>query len=109
MPRIPEPFKPLQLSPNPFIDDVGPLYGAMIDGRFVMGFQVEERHCNPAGNCHGGMLMTLADMVLLIGANFGAGVNRFLVTVSLATDFLAPAPVGSWLEGGWTFCGSLGA
>src|SRR3546814_5703140 len=43
----------------------GPLWGRIDDdGLPVMGFRVEARHCNPMQTCHGGMLMTFADMLL---------------------------------------------
>jgi uncharacterized protein (TIGR00369 family) len=51
------------------------------------------------GICHGGMLATFADMTLAIGANHAASLARFLPTISLACDFLAPARLGSWVEG----------
>jgi uncharacterized protein (TIGR00369 family) len=82
-----------------FVAVNGPLYGRVDGGQLVLGFRVEDRHCNPAKSCHGGMLMTFADMQLAIGANFAADLKRFLPTISLTSDFLAPAPLGSWVEG----------
>ncbi|WP_162914824.1 PaaI family thioesterase [Desertibaculum subflavum] len=77
----------------------GPLYARRDGNQLALGFRVEQRHCNPAQSCHGGMLMTFADMQLAIGANFAGDLKRFLPTVSLTSDFLAPAPLGSWVEG----------
>jgi uncharacterized protein (TIGR00369 family) len=56
------------------------------------------KHANGAGAVHGGMLMTLADQV------FGASVQKAalgakVVTVSLTTQFVAPAQIGVWIEG----------
>jgi acyl-coenzyme A thioesterase PaaI-like protein len=45
------------------------------------------------------MLMTFADMALAIGAIFELDLDRFLPTVNLTGDFLAPAPFGAWVEG----------
>ncbi|MFG5407427.1 PaaI family thioesterase [Piscinibacter sakaiensis] len=62
--------------------------------------RVEARHCNPAAQCHGGMLATFADMVLPYTAMYDLGIaRRFTPTVSLQTDFVAPVGRGSWLEG----------
>jgi uncharacterized protein (TIGR00369 family) len=66
---------------------------------FELGFEVEGRHCNAAGVCHGGMLATLCDMLLAVGANIQARQSRFLPTVSLTCDFMAPARLGDWVEG----------
>jgi len=98
--NLPEGFTELPFRTG-FVGVNGPLYvrrGA--DGRLHLGFHVEERHCNPMGIAHGGMLVTFADMQLPFGARFQAGLaDRFLPTVHLATDFLAPAPLGAWVEG----------
>ncbi len=99
-PNVPEGFAALALSRDrDFMSVVGPLYGKGGGVDLVLGFRVEQRHCNPLGICHGGMLSTFADMTLAIGANHAARIGRFLPTVSLDCDFLAPAPLGSWVEG----------
>jgi uncharacterized protein (TIGR00369 family) len=95
----PRGFAPLKLWANPFIDSCGPLYGKREDGHLVLGLRVESRHCNPAGSCHGGMLMTFADMLLVLGANAQTGLQRFMTTVNLTCDFIGPVPEGVWLEG----------
>jgi uncharacterized protein (TIGR00369 family) len=97
--RIPDGFRRVELAPNPFLERVGPLYARFADGEFVLGFQVEPGHCNPGGTCHGGMMSTLADMLLILGTNAQAKLQRYLSTVSLSTDFVGPAPLGAWLEG----------
>jgi uncharacterized protein (TIGR00369 family) len=91
----------LQLGPSgsSFIEVNGPLYGRRDGNRLVMGFRVEPRHCNPADICHGGMLLALADMLIGPGAEFEVQSGRFLPTVSLSADFLAPAQLGAWVEG----------
>lgn len=92
-------FRRIDFGPNPFLERVGPLYACLRDGAFVLGFRVEPGHCNPGGTCHGGMMSTLADMLLILGANVQADLQRYLTTVSLNTDFVGPAPAGAWLEG----------
>ena len=96
---IPAGFRLVNLRPNPYLELAGPLYGRLDGGDFVLGFRIERKHCNPAGMCHGGMLMTLADMLLILGTNVQARLSRYLTTVSITNDFLAAAPEGSWLEG----------
>ena len=96
---IPDGFAIMRMPANPFIDGIGPLYGRLEDDRFVMGIRVEQRHCNPGGTCHGGMIMTLSDMLLLMGSNIEGRVNRYFTTVNVTCDFIAPAPMGAWIEG----------
>lgn len=77
---------------------IGPFWAKAEGETVVIGFRVETRHVNPAAACHGGMLASFADIVLAGGCNHVARLGRFLVTVSLTTDFLAPAPLDSWVE-----------
>lgn len=100
--NIPEGFAPLTMRENPFVDPLGPLYGKRENNGILIGLRVEERHCNPGGFCHGGMLMTLADMLLIFNSNAQSGIGQFMLTVNLTGDFIGPAPMGSWLEGSAT-------
>jgi uncharacterized protein (TIGR00369 family) len=97
---VPPGFKTVPLTPKGSFADVnGPLYVKVEDGKLFVGFRVEARHCNPANICHGGMMMTFADMLLGMGANFAGKLGRFLPTVNMTSDFLAPSPLGAWVEG----------
>jgi uncharacterized protein (TIGR00369 family) len=102
MNRVPAPdgFTPLRLSqPGSFVEVIGPLFGKREGNKLVMGFRVELRHCNPASVCHGGMMLALADMLIGPGAEFEVQTGKFLPTISISADFLAPAPLGAWVEG----------
>ncbi len=96
---IPPGFKPRKFGDG-FIGANGPLYTRLHEGRLQVGFLVEERHCNPMGICHGGMLATLADMVCPITAHVTceAAKNRFLPTISLQIDYMASAQLGAWVQ-----------
>ncbi len=95
----PEGFRLLRLGTNPFLQVNGPLYGRLDEQQFVLGLCIERRHCNPAGYCHGGMLLTFADMTLIMGSNVQSDLHRYMTTVNLATDFIRAVPEGGWLEG----------
>lgn len=84
-----------------FIAVNGPLFFRHEGPLFKLGFRVEERHCNPMGICHGGMLATFADMLMPVGAITLVPElrQRFLPTVSLQVDFIASAKLGDWVEG----------
>jgi len=97
--EIPEGFAPFKLSFG-FLEANGPLYGKWQDEHLLLGFRVELRHCNPGRVAHGGMLATFADMLLPIAARFQSKTDMgFLPTVNLACDYLAPAPLGAWVQG----------
>jgi len=83
-----------------FITHTGALYGKRDGDKLVLGFRVARHHCNIGGVCHGGLLMTFADMLLSLGARFESESEfGFMPTVSMTADFLAPAPLGAWVEG----------
>ena len=96
---IPAGFQQLSFPPSRFVEVNGPIYGRRDGGEFVMGLLVMAHHCNAAGVCHGGMLATLADMLLTVGSNIQSGQSRFLPTISMTCDYLAPVPEGAWVEG----------
>ena len=82
-----------------FYDTIGPLYARYSGGRLSLGFRCDERRCNLLGICHGGMLMTLADLQLGLGSNVDAGYEGFGPTVNLTGDFVRPARLGEWVQG----------
>jgi uncharacterized protein (TIGR00369 family) len=82
-----------------FFGRVGPLWTKREDESWAYGVLATAAHTNPAGIVHGGMLTTLADMLLVLGASAQTGLSRYMVTVNLSCDFIAPAMEGSWIEG----------
>lgn len=97
--NIPEGFRVLRDVGGQFINVNGPLCFKKTEHGLILGLRVEERHCNPMGICHGGMLMTFCDMVMPMAANFANRLAQFLPTISMTTDFVSPAKRGAWLEG----------
>ncbi|MCW5652134.1 PaaI family thioesterase [Hydrogenophaga sp.] len=96
----PEGFHPAPVGGR-FAIHNGPLFARWTtDQRLVLGFRVEERHTNPGNQCHGGMLGLFADIFISTAAQYQTDIPRqFLPTISLDLDFLAGAPLGSWIEG----------
>lgn len=96
---IPEGFHPAPIG-GTFATQNGPLYARWHDNRLLLGFRVAQQHANPSQHCHGGMLATFADVLISTAAQYQADIPRhFLPTISLQLDFMAGAPVGSWVEG----------
>jgi len=97
---VPPGYRPVDAGGG-FMAANGPLF-LLHEGKAVkVGFRVEPRHCNPMGVCHGGMLASFCDMLLPLSVHrLSAEVGRrFLPTVSLQLDYLAPVPLGAWVEG----------
>jgi len=98
--NIPAGFKPLPRM-GEFIEINGPLYLKHEGDRVQVGFRVEGRHTNTMRICHGGMMASFCDMLLPLSVHrksLEVGM-RFLPTISLQIDYLAPAPLGAWVQG----------
>jgi len=98
--EVPSGFRALTIGGD-FIGVNGPLYVRRVGDRVHLGFRVEKRHTNPLGICHGGMLASFCDMLLPFCAHRKSAEvrDRFLPTISLQVDYLAPAPLGAWVQG----------
>jgi acyl-coenzyme A thioesterase PaaI-like protein len=94
---LPEGYSLLNWSRG-FGRQIGPLYEQRAGpGEATLGFRVEEHHTNGLGNCHGGMLMSFADMAW--GRIISLRKSYSWVTVRLNCDFLSGARLGDFVEG----------
>ena len=75
---------------------VGPLWTRREGDGWAYAILVEDRHANPAGLAHGGLVSTLADHALSVVA-WEANGRRPCITVALDVRFLAPARPGDLL------------
>ena len=75
---------------------VGPLWTRREGDGWAYAILVEDRHSNPAGLAHGGLVSTLADHALSVVA-WEANARRPCITVALDVRFLAPARPGDLL------------
>lgn len=93
---IPPGYAPLNW-PSGFGRQIGPIYERAVGSGFSRAFQVAEHHANAFGHCHGGMLMSFADIAFGHAVTLARGPNW--VTVRLMTDFISAARLGDWVEG----------
>lgn len=97
---LPEGFRPLRIGTfNDFLALTGPFAMKNENGVLNLGFYVEQRHCNIAGICHGGMMLTFADIQMAIAGKHQEDLQGFHMTVSLTCDFLGGGKRGGWIEG----------
>lgn len=84
---------------EPFEDYIGPLYFKPTgSGSYTCAFVAERRHCNGSGNLHGGMLMSFADYALFMIARDELEGTGGSVTISFASEFVAAARQGAFVE-----------
>lgn len=92
----PSGFEPIT-STSPFGWENGPIFERRNGADWKRGFRVAEKHTNAGGMCHGGMLMTFAD--ILLSRAVLEVVSPPFVTVRLVSDFVGPARRDAWVEG----------
>ncbi|MEP5766518.1 MAG: PaaI family thioesterase [Halieaceae bacterium] len=80
-----------------FTDILRPLYRRN-EGVPAVGMFVQARHTNLLDICHGGVLMTLADIGASWAINATRGEVRAAPTLNLSFDFIAAAREGDWLQ-----------
>lgn len=82
-----------------FIGLVGPIYFRNLGDRTETRLVLEQRHVNPTGSAHGGLLMTLMDITL--GSTAGARIGHHGVypTVQMSCNIMAGAKLGEELRG----------
>lgn len=93
---IPEGYQLLNWTRG-FGRQIGPLFEKHGPDGTILGFRVEKHHTNGMANCHGGMLMTFADMAW--GRVISVERSSYWVTVRLTCDFLSAAHLGDFVEG----------
>lgn len=81
-----------------FLDSLQPVYRLADDSVSTFGLRVADQHVNTMGICHGGVLMTLADVVAATGVNVARGVISGSPTINLQVDFVSSAKRGQWLH-----------
>ncbi|HUF87711.1 MAG TPA: PaaI family thioesterase [Thermohalobaculum sp.] len=80
-----------------FNAQIGPIgFAELGDNRWCASLELDARHINVGGVCHGGVLLSLAD-VAMGAATFAAGGGRPCATIQLDAHFLAAAKSGQRL------------
>ncbi|GAC1407526.1 MAG: hypothetical protein NVSMB6_05310 [Burkholderiaceae bacterium] len=83
---VPQPF-PLEI---PFLNDLGVNFLGMGGGRAEVALTLEKRHLNSWRVAHGGVVMTLLDVVMSMAGRSLDPDARAGVTVEMKTSFMQP-------------------
>jgi uncharacterized protein (TIGR00369 family) len=94
---VPEGFELLPVGYG-FTDNLKPLYRKVEGRQVVFALRVGAQHSNTLGICHGGALMTLADIAAASWANMARGFVAGAPTINLSIDFISAAKQGQWIE-----------
>jgi uncharacterized protein (TIGR00369 family) len=96
--EIPEGFTLMQ-SGLGFSDALEPFYIRADEEFPSFGLRVDDQHCNMIGICHGGVVMTLMDVVAGSTLVRRREKDNGAPTMSLSFDFISAAKKGEWIEG----------
>ena len=94
---VPADFKPLPEGLG-FTDVLRPVYRREQNDQVSLGMYVQLSHCNMIGICHGGALMTLADIGAASAINFAREKIGAAPTLNLSFDFINAAREGDWIQ-----------
>lgn len=83
---MPQPFP----SDIPFLHDLGVEFHGMADGRAEVALNLQARHLNSWHVAHGGVIMTLLDVVMAMAGRSLDPTARGGVTIEMKTSFLQP-------------------
>ena len=97
MDNIPDGYARSRFS-SPFLDRSGPYYVKADGERQLVGIRIAKGHINHIETAHGGVLATLADIALSLQVYESEDPPIPVATLSLTTNFVAPARLGDWVE-----------
>lgn len=98
---LPAGFGPIFRS-SPYLEMIGPIFNKIDElecGKsIVIGFEVQDKHCNAKGTAHGGIISGIADIALGYSAGLSQKAPISMVTTSLSIDFVGSMKLGDWVE-----------
>lgn len=95
--QVPEGFVDFQISEG-FAKHIGPLYWKLGASSAEFGFHVLDHHLNPGKICHGGVMMTVADMAVGFAVTWDIKLLSFAPSINNNYDFIGAGMAGAWLE-----------
>jgi uncharacterized protein (TIGR00369 family) len=89
-----------EAQPPPVAKLIGFDIAEVEEGRSVVHFEAGERHWNPMGGLHGGILCDIADAAMGIAYASTLGEGEYFSTVELKINFLRPFKTGRLIAEG---------
>ncbi|MEW6349465.1 MAG: PaaI family thioesterase [Thermodesulfobacteriota bacterium] len=79
-----------RVAPPPIAELIGFTLSSVEEGRAVIRFEAEERHANPMGSLHGGVMCDIADAAMGMAYASTLGPGESFTTLELKINFLKP-------------------
>lgn len=95
----PQGFAPIDFSHMPYMQSIGEVFCKQDSGADLhLGVSLKQQHCNSLGVAHGGMLATLADVVMGRALRDRVPSNKAVLTLNMHLDYIGGGKVGDWLD-----------
>jgi uncharacterized protein (TIGR00369 family) len=78
-----------------FTELVGTEVSSAEEGRATVSLQAEERHLNPSGTVHGGVIATLVDVVMAEALNTVTEEDEQPFTIQITVNYMKPGKPGT--------------
>jgi uncharacterized protein (TIGR00369 family) len=82
-----------------FSSFMGPFYEIKLAQGMRRALELDQRHANPEGVVHGGVISAFADFTLYRAIGDEIGHEQLFATIQLNVQFLASSRPGRWLYG----------
>ncbi len=94
---VPDGFVDFEVAEG-FAKHIGPLYWKLSKDSAELGFHVLDHHLNPGKICHGGVMMSVADMAVGFAVVWNIKLLSFAPSINNNYDFIGAGLPGDWLE-----------
>ena len=81
-----------------FNDELAPIYINGSEEVFRSAIVIQQRHLNPMGICHGGVILSFADFAMAAILSHKLQSHGGMPTINMNVDFIAPSNEGDWIE-----------
>ncbi len=78
-----------------FTELVGTEVSSTEEGRAAVSLQAEERHLNPSGTVHGGVISTIIDAAMAEALNTITGEDEQPFTIQITVNYMKPGKPGA--------------
>lgn len=82
-----------------FNDAISPVFMRISKDGFELALKVDQQHCNPLKICHGGVYMTMMDILLSTGICYKLNKFMGIPTININLNYMASSKQGEWIYG----------
>lgn len=82
-----------------FNDAISPIFMKVSNDGFELALKVDQQHCNLLKICHGGVYMTMMDILLSASICYQLGKFMGIPTININLNYMASSKQDEWIYG----------